>query len=46
MDKSEFIDRLNDDLGTEFQSIVQYVQHTASIKGAEYRSIVQELVTT
>ena len=43
MDKSEFIDRLNDDLGTEFQSIVQYVQHTASIKGAEYRSIVQEL---
>ena len=43
MDKNDFIDRLNDDLGTEFQSIIQYVQHTASIKGAEYRSIVQEL---
>jgi bacterioferritin len=43
MDKSEFVDRLNEDLGTEYQSIVQYVQHIASIKGAEYRSIVEEL---
>lgn len=43
MDKSEFIDRLNEDLGTEFQSIVQYVQHTASIKGAEYTAIVEEM---
>jgi bacterioferritin len=45
MDKSEFIGKLNEDLGTEFQSIVQYVQHTASIKGAEYGSIVEELGT-
>jgi bacterioferritin len=43
VDKSDFIERLNADLGTEFQSIVQYVQHTASIKGAEYGSIVEEL---
>jgi len=43
VDKSEFIDRLNEDLGTEFQSIVQYVQHGATIKGAEYGSIVEEL---
>ena len=43
MDKTEFVERLNADLGTEFQSIIQYVQHTATIKGAEYRSIVQEL---
>lgn len=43
MDKSEFIEKLNEDLGTEFQSIVQYVQHTASIKGAEYGSIIGEL---
>lgn len=43
MDKKEFIDRLNTDLGTEYQSIIQYVQHTATIKGAEYRSIVEEL---
>jgi bacterioferritin len=43
--KSEFIDRLNEDLGTEFQSIVQYVQHAATIKGPEYGSIVEELGT-
>lgn len=43
MDKSEFIDRLNTDLGSEFQSIVQYVQHSVTVKGADYRSIVEEL---
>jgi rubrerythrin len=43
MEKTEFVDRLNADLGTEFQSIVQYVQHVATIKGAEYRSIAEEL---
>jgi hypothetical protein len=43
MDKSEFIEKLNEDLGTEFQSIVQYVQHMASIKAAEHGSIVAEL---
>jgi bacterioferritin len=43
MDKTEFVERLNADLGTEFQSIIQYVQHTATIKGAEYRSIAEEL---
>lgn len=43
MDKKEFVERLNADLGTEFQSIIQYVQHTATIKGAEYRSIAEEL---
>jgi bacterioferritin len=43
MDKQEFIDSLNEDLGTEYQSIIQYVQHTATIKGAQYRSIVEEL---
>lgn len=43
VDKQEFIDLLNEDLGTEYQSIVQYVQHGATIKGAEYRSIVEEL---
>jgi bacterioferritin len=35
MQKTEFAGRLNADLGTEFQSIVQYVQHVATIKGAE-----------
>lgn len=43
MDTAAFIERLNEDLGTEYQSIVQYVQHTATIKGAEYRAIVEEL---
>jgi bacterioferritin len=43
METTEFVERLNADLGTEFQSIVQYVQHVATIKGAEYRSIVEEL---
>jgi bacterioferritin len=43
MDKDTFIERLNEDLGTEYQSIVQYIQHSATIKGAEYRSIVDEL---
>jgi bacterioferritin len=39
----EFIERLNEDLSTEYQSIVQYVQHAATIKGAEYHSIAEEL---
>jgi hypothetical protein len=39
METTEFIERLNADLGTECQSIVQYVQHVATIKGAEYRSM-------
>jgi bacterioferritin len=43
VDTKEFIERLNEDLGTEYQSIIQYVQHTATIKGAEYLSIVEEL---
>jgi bacterioferritin len=43
MDKDTFIARLNEDLGTEYQSIVQYIQHGATVKGAEYRSIVEEL---
>jgi bacterioferritin len=43
VDTKEFIERLNEDLGTEYQSIIQYVQHTATIKGAEYDAIVEEL---
>ena len=43
MDKKTFIERLNEDLGTEYQSIVQYIQHTATVKGPEYHSIVEEL---
>ena len=43
MGKTEFTQRLNEDLATEFQSIVQYVQHIATIKGAQYGAIVEEL---
>jgi bacterioferritin len=43
MDKAAFIDLLNEDLSTEYQSIVQYVQHIAVITGAEFLSTVDEL---
>ncbi len=43
MEKSELVKLLNEDLETEFRSIVQYVQHIAIIKGAEYMSTVDEL---
>jgi bacterioferritin len=42
-ERNDFVDALNNDLQTEFQSIVQYVQHTAAITGAEYLSTVDEL---
>jgi bacterioferritin len=45
MDKTTFIESLNEDLGTEYQSIVQYVQHAATIKGPEYHSIAEEIDT-
>jgi len=43
METSDLIKLLNDDLEAEFQSIVQYVQHVATISGAEYTSTVDEL---
>jgi bacterioferritin len=42
-DRDQFIELLNEDLETEFQSVVQYVQHTAAITGPEYLSTVDEL---
>ncbi len=43
MDTDAFVAALNEDLETEFQSIVQYVQHVAVITGAEYLGTVSEL---
>lgn len=43
MDKEKLVELLNEDLATEFQSIVQYVQHVATVTGPEYQSIVEEL---
>jgi bacterioferritin len=43
MQNEDLVTLLNADLETEFQSIVQYVQHVATISGPEYTSTVDEL---
>ncbi|MCU1449033.1 MAG: putative Bacterioferritin [Acidimicrobiales bacterium] len=43
VDTDAFLKLLNDDLRTEYQSIVQYIQHVAVIKGPEYLSTIDEL---
>jgi bacterioferritin len=43
MDKAALVEELNRDLSTEYQSIVQYVNHIATVSGAELLSIVDEL---
>src|SRR4051812_42190177 len=43
VDTRAFVDELNKDLEFEFQSIVQYVQHIAVMKGAEFASTIDEL---
>ena len=45
MDQESFVSVLNEDLETEFQSIVQYVSHIATITGAEFLSTIDELKT-
>jgi bacterioferritin len=41
--KQEFVNMLNKDLESEYQSIIQYIQHINSIKGAEYQNIIEEM---
>lgn len=43
MDRDSFTAALNEDLELEYQSIIQYVQHIATVKGAEYQSTLDEL---
>jgi bacterioferritin len=43
LDVEKFVALLNEDLGTEYQSIVQYTNHVATINGAEFTGIVKEL---
>lgn len=43
MDKQSFIEALNEDLQSEYQSIVQYIHHIATVAGAEFLSVVDEL---
>ena len=45
MDQESFVAALNEDLELEYRSIIQYVQHIATIKGAEYQSTLDELST-
>ena len=44
MTKEEFIAELNKDLEWEYAAAVQYVQHAATITGAEYDAIGKELL--
>lgn len=43
MTRQELIDALNGDLEMEYRSIVQYVQHIGSVKGAKFRQTINEL---
>lgn len=43
MDTEKFVEALNEDLRTEYQSIVQYVSHIATVTGAEYLRVIDEL---
>jgi bacterioferritin len=41
--RQEMIDLLNEDLSREFQAVIAYVVYSQTLKGAEYKSIADEL---
>jgi bacterioferritin len=43
MDTEALVADLNDDLRTEYQSIVQYISHIATVTGAEFMRVIDEL---
>jgi bacterioferritin len=43
MDSEAFVELLNGDLASEYQSIVQYVQHIALLSGPEAQALGDEL---
>src|ERR1035438_4475194 len=43
IDVENFVALLNEDLGTEYQSISQYTNHIATITGAEFLGVIDEL---
>jgi len=43
MDTTKLLELLNGDLELEYRSIVQYIQHIATAKGAEFQSTIEEL---
>ena len=42
--KTQLVDELNRDLAKEYQALIQYVQHAAVIKGAQYDAVSKELL--
>jgi bacterioferritin len=42
-ERRRMIELLNGDLRTEYQSILQYILHVSTLKGAEYASTIDEL---
>ena len=42
--KEELLDKLNRDLAWEYAAMIQYVQHASVVTGAEYESIIAELL--
>ena len=43
MDRQKFTELLNEDLSTEYQSIVQYNLHISTVTGPEFVSTIDEL---
>ena len=43
MDQEKFTELLNEDLSTEYQSIVQYNLHISTVTGPEFMSTINEL---
>ncbi len=41
--RQQLIERLNDDLGREYQAVIAYVVYSQVLKGAEYMNIAKEL---
>jgi len=42
--KEKLLDKLNKDLAWEYAALIQYVQHASVITGAEYESVIAELL--
>jgi bacterioferritin len=42
--KEQLLDNLNADLAWEYAALIQYVQHASVITGAEYESVIAELL--
>jgi bacterioferritin len=43
MDQQQLVTKMNEDLGLEYRSMIQYIQHVSTIKGLEAQSILTEL---